>query len=132
MTEQTRPKIFQIWTPRLMLRLLKNGVNAGRRDIRDRLVKYIDQRGLNLTDAATLHTFENSEKVRDQLDQLLTPWPGERTNLEKILTLLEALVRSNAQILKGQASLDARLAEIELQITEWNGFWASQSSATTL
>lgn len=111
-----------------MLRLLKNGVSGERRDIRDRLVKYIDQRGLNLTDAATLHTFENSEKMRDQLDQLLTPRPGERTNLEKILTLLEALVRSNAQILKGQASLDARLAEIELQITEWNGYWASQSS----
>jgi hypothetical protein len=128
MTEKTQRKIFQTWTPRLMLRLLKNGVSGERRDIRDRLVKYIDQRGLNLTDAATLHTFENSEKMRDQLDQLLTPRPGERTNLEKILTLLEALVRSNAQILKGQASLDARLAEIELQITEWNGYWASQSS----
>ena len=62
------------------------------------------------------------------LKDLATPRPGERTNLEKILTLLETLVRSNAQILKGQANLDARLTEIELRITEWNGFWASQSS----
>lgn len=128
MTEQPHQKMFQTWTPRLMLGLLKGGIKAERRKIRDRLVKYIDQRGLNLTDAATLHAFENSEKMRDQLEQLLTPRPGERTNLEKILELLEAMARSNAQILKGQASLDGRLAEIELQIAELNGFWTSQGS----
>lgn len=128
MTEQTQQKMFQIWSPRLMLCLLKGGIKAERRNIRDRLVKYIDQRGLNLTDAAMLHTFENSEKLKSQLEQLLTPRPGERTNLEKILELLEVVARSNAQILKGQASLGERLAEIELQIAELNGFCASQGS----
>jgi len=128
MTEQTRPKMFQIWTPQLMRGLLKGGIKAERRKIRDELVKYIDQRGLNLTDAATLHTFVNSEKTRDQLEQLLTPRPGERTNLEKILALLEAVARSNAEILKGQASLDERLAEIELQIAESNRFWESRDA----
>ena len=129
MTEQTQQKMFQIWTPRLMLCLLKGGLKAERRNIRDRLVKYIDQRGLNLTDAATLHTFENSETVKGQLEQLLTPRPGERSNLEKILELLEVVARSNAQIVKGQASLGERLAEIELQIAELNGFSANQNSS---
>lgn len=129
MTEQPREKMFQIWTPRLMLGLLKGGIKAERRKIRDQLVKYIDQRGLNLTDAATLHTFENSETVKGQLEQLLTPRPGERSNLEKILELLEAVARSNAQIVKGQASLGERLAEIELQIAELNGFSANQNSS---
>jgi len=129
MTEQTQQKMFQIWTPRLMLCLLKGGLKAERRNIRDRLVKYIDQRGLNLTDAATLHTFENSEKLKGQLEQLLTPRPGERSNLEKILELLEAVARSNAQIVKGQASLGERLAEIELQIAELNGFSANRNSS---
>ena len=125
MTEQTQQKIFQTWTTKLILGAFKGVIKEERREIRERVVKYIDHRGLNLTDAATLHTFENSEKMKDQLEQLLTPRQGERSNLEKILVLLEAVARSNAQILQGQASLDGQLAEIELQIAALNGFVTS-------
>ena len=111
-----------------MLGLLKGGIKAERRNIRDRLVKYIDQRGLNLTDAATLHTFENSETVKGQLEQLLTPRPGERTNLEKILSFWRPW-RSNAQIVKGQASLGERLAELELQIADLKASLMNQNSS---
>jgi hypothetical protein len=121
MTEQSQQKKFQ-WSSKMILGLLKGGLNADPHDIRERQVKYIDQRGLNSTDAATLKTFENSEMIRGQLEELLTPRPGERTNLEKILALLEALARSNVQILEGQASLAARLDAIELLITKPNGF----------
>ena len=88
-------------------------------------MEHIDPRGLKLNEAAALHTLENSEKLMGQLEQLLTPRPGERSNLEKILTLLEAVARSNAQILQGQENLDGRLAEIELQIAALNAFWTS-------
>ena len=127
----TPTKMFQVWTPRLMLGLLKKNLHPDRLQIRRVLVKYVDQRGLDLTDAATLHTFENSERLKQQLDQLLTPRPGERTNLEKILALLEAISKSNLQIMRGQAALSERLAELELQITELSAFSTSQKSNQT-
>lgn len=124
----TPTKMFQVWTPKLMLGLLKTGLHRDRQQIRKVLVQYVDQRGLDLTDAATLHTFENSEHLKQQLNKLLTPHPGERTNLEKILALLEALSKSNLQILKGQAALSERLADLEQQITELSVFLMNRGS----
>jgi hypothetical protein len=120
MTEPTQSNILQIWTPKIMLHLLNRGVSAERRQIRDKVVKNIDRRGLNLTDAATLETFANSEVIKVQVQNLLTPRPGERSNLDKILDLLEVLVRSNKEILDGQSQLAERLAEVELQISALN------------
>lgn len=126
MTDQPRPKMFQIWSKKIMLGLLKPGIHQDRLVIRERLVKYIDKRGLTLTDAATLHAYENSEQLKQQLDLLLTPRPGEKTNLEKILRLLESLVRSNAEIQKGQAALCERLDALELQNIELSSFLTNQ------
>lgn len=128
MTKATPPKMFQIWSKRLMLALLKPGIHPDRKVIREKLVRYVDQRGLNLTDAAVLNTFENSEALKLQLNQLLTPRPGEKTNLEKILALLEVMVRTNNEILKGQAALGERLDAFELQITELTAFCMNRNS----
>lgn len=122
MTETTQSNILRIWTPKIMLHLLKYGVSAERRQIREKVVRNIDQRGLNLTDAATLETFANSETIKVQMQNLLTPRPGERSNLDKILDFLEVLAQSNKEILDGQAQLAERLAEVELQISALNAF----------
>ena len=127
---KTRLPMLPAWTPAIIIRLLGREPTKGDdwQDVRRTIVDGIDGFGLTATESATLLGLKNTEEMKIFLKDLATPRPGERTNLEKILTLLETLVRSNAQILKGQANLDARLAEIELRITEWNGFWASQSS----
>src|SRR5271165_3447509 len=110
MDEQTQQKGAQqkrrwTWTPQLLLSYLKDALPAEGQRLRDTIMEHIDPRGLKLSEAAALHTLENSEKLKGQLEQLLTPRPGERSNLEKILTLLEAVARTNAQILKGQENL---------------------------
>ncbi|WP_287980981.1 hypothetical protein [Acidiphilium sp.] len=89
-----------------------------------------DERGLNLNDAATLQAFENSEVIKQKIVQLMTPQPGEKSNLEQILAHLVILVRSNQNILKGQAVLAERLDAIELQITEQTAFLMHQNSRT--
>lgn len=63
------------------------------------------------------------------MEQLVTPRPGERTNLEKILSLLEAIAKSNGQLLKGQVALDERLAELELQIADLKASLMNQNSS---
>jgi len=128
MDEQAQQKRPWKWTPQLLLSFLKAALPADGQRLRDTMMEHIDPRGLKLNEAAALHTLENSEKLMGQLEQLLAPRPGERSNLEKILTLLEVVARSNAQILQGQENLDGRLAEIELQIAALNAFWTSQDS----
>ncbi len=130
MTNVSKPKMFQIWSKKIMLGLLKPGLHRDRRTIREKLVKYVDERGLNLNDAATLQAFENSEVIKQKIVQLMTPQPGEKSNLEQILAHLVILVRSNQNILKGQAVLAERLDAIELQITEQTAFLMHQNSRT--
>ena len=130
MTNVSQPKMFQIWSKKIMLGLLKPGLHRDRRTIREKLVKYVDERGLNLNDAATLQAFENSEVIKQKIVQLMTPQPGEKSNLEQILAHLVILVRSNQNILKGQAVLAERLDAIELQITEQTAFLMHQNSRT--
>ena len=128
MTNVSKPKMFQIWSKKIMLGLLKPGLHRDRRTIREKLVKYVDERGLNLNDAATLQAFENSEVIKQKIVQLMTPQPGEKSNLEQILAHLVILVRSNQNIMKGQAALAERLDAIELQITEQTAFLMHQNS----
>ena len=130
MTNVSQPKMFQIWSKKIMLGLLKPGLHRDRRTIREKLVKYVDERGLNLNDAATLQAFENSEVIKQKIVQLMTPQPGEKSNLEQILAHLVILVRSNQNILKGQAVLAERLDAIEQQITEQTAFLMHQNSRT--
>ena len=130
MTNVSKPKMFQIWSKKIMLGLLKPGLHRDRRTIREKLVKYVDERGLNLNDAATLQAFENSEVIKQKIVQLMTPQPGEKSNLEQILAHLVILVRSNQNILKGQAVLAERLDAIEQQITEQTAFLMHQNSRT--
>ena len=130
MTNASQPKMFQIWSKKIMLGLLKPGLHRDRRIIREKLVKYVDERGLNLNDAATLQAFENSEVIKQKIVQLMTPQPGEKSNLEQILAHLVILVRSNQNIQKGQAALAERLDAIELQITEQTAFLMHQNSRT--
>ena len=130
MTNASQPKMFQIWSKKIMLGLLKPGLHPDRLTIREKLVRYVDERGLNLNDSATLHTYENSEIIRQKIVQLMTPQPGEKSNLEQILAHLVILVRSNQNILKGQAVLAERLDAIELQITEQTAFLMHQNSRT--
>ena len=130
MTNVSQPKMFQIWSKKIMLGLLKPGLHRDRLTIREKLVKYVDERGLNLNDAATLQAFENSEVIKQKIVQLMTPQPGEKSNLEQILAHLVILVRSNQNILKGQAVLAERLDAIEQQITEQTAFLMHQNSRT--
>jgi len=128
MTDQPQSKMFQIWTPKIMLRLLGQEIPAERLEIRKHLIKYVDKRGLTLTDAATLNTFENSEALKKQIEKLVTPRPGERSNLEKILAMMTTLVQSHKEILEGQGQLAEQLAEIELRIAALNGVSPNQTS----
>jgi hypothetical protein len=127
---KTPPKMFQTWTMKLMHGLLKPGLHPDRQQIRQKLVKYVDNRGLTLNDAATLHAYENTEKTKQLLDKLLEPRPGEKTNLEKIIGLLELLVRSNRDILANQVAAAERLDEIELQVIELRALLPNQTSPT--
>ncbi len=70
MTNASQPKMFQIWSKKIMLGLLKPGLHPDRLTIREKLVRYVDERGLNLNDSATLHTYENSEVIRQQIGLL--------------------------------------------------------------
>ncbi len=47
MTNVSKPKMFQIWSKKIMLGLLKPGLHRDRRTIREKLVKYVDERGMS-------------------------------------------------------------------------------------
>ena len=121
---KTRLPMFPVWTPSIIIRLLGQEPTTGDawQDIRQKIVGGIDGFGLNAPESASLHTLKNTEVMKTLMEQLATPRQGERTNLEKILSLLEVMAKNNGQLLKGQVALDERLAELELQIVELKAF----------
>lgn len=120
------------WTPRIIVHLLKlkPGPADDWQENRQLIVGRVDGFGLTAPESATLHALSNTETMKNLLEQLVTPRPGERTNLEKILALLEAIAKANGQVLKGQVALDERLAGLELQIAELKASLMSQNSSS--
>ena len=89
MEEQKPRKAIRRWMPNVLRHILNQQPLADPKMFREQVVGQIDDRGLTLTQAAALHALDNTEEVKKQLGDLLTPRPGERLNLDRILTLLE-------------------------------------------
>jgi hypothetical protein len=82
---------------------------------REQVVGQIDDRGLTLTQVAALHALDNTEEVKKQLGDLLTPRPGERLNLDRILTLLEKVAKSQVESEKLLKEVCEKLSALEAQ-----------------
>lgn len=128
---KTRLPALSAWSIKIIIGLLKRTPDAADdwQENRQKIVNAVDGFGLTATESATLHALSNTEAMKSLMEQLVTPRPGERTNLEKILALLEAIATSNGQLLKGQAALDERLAELELQIVDLKASLMNQNSS---
>ncbi|OYV26120.1 MAG: hypothetical protein B7X08_03075 [Acidocella sp. 20-63-7] len=106
------------WTPTIILKILhgKAAAEQPASNTRETLRGVIDGRGFSLTESATLHALDNTETLKTAFNQLVAPRPSERSNLEKIISLLEAIAKTAEKNSKNQVALAERMAEIELQI----------------
>jgi hypothetical protein len=119
------------WTPAIIIRLLGREPTKGDdwQDVRQKIVGGIDGFGLTAPESATLHTLKNTESIKISLTDLVTPRPGEKDKLDKILSLLETIASLSRKIIDGHADLSARLAGVELQIIELQASSMHQSSS---
>ena len=128
MEEQQTNKVISHWNPITMLAILRGWFKVDREMMREKVVRHIDDRGLSLVQAATLHTLDNTEEVKKQLGDLLTPRPGERSNLERILSLLEAMAKSQVESQKLLKEVCEKLSVLEAQSFVLNATSASPAS----
>ena len=115
MEEQKPRKAILLWNPKILAGLLKLAPSPDPEMFRDEVIRRIDDRGLSLAQAAALHAFGNTEEVKKQLGDLLTPRPGEKTNLERILCLLEAMAKSQVENQKLLKEVCEKLSALEAQ-----------------
>lgn len=128
MEEQKSRKAIRRWMPNVLRHILNQQPLADPKMFREQVVGQIDDRGLSLMQAAALHALDNTEEVKKQLGDLLTPRPGERTNLERILSLLEAMAKSQIESQKLLKEVRERLFALEAQSFVLNATSPSQSS----
>jgi len=128
MEEQQTNKVISHWNPITMLAILRGWFKVDRVAMREKVVRHIDDRGLSLVQAATLHTLDNTEEVKKQLGDLLAPRPGERSNLERILSLLEAMAKSQVESQKLLKEVCEKLSVLEAQSFVLNATSASPAS----
>jgi len=128
MEEQQTNKVISHWNPITMLAILRGWFKVDRVAMREKVVRHIDDRGLSLVQAATLHTLDNTEEVKKQLGDLLAPRPGERSNLERILSLLEAMANSQVESQKLLKEVCEKLSVLEAQSFVLNATSASPAS----
>jgi hypothetical protein len=131
---KVRIPVLSAWSPKNIINLLKvkPGAETDWEENRKKILGWVDGFGLTAPESATLHALGNTEAMKSLLEQLVTPRPGERENLEKILALLQTIAKLNNQIVKGQTDLDERLAGLELQIAGMRASLMNQSSKQDL
>jgi hypothetical protein len=129
MEDQSPKKIILRWTPLIMRQMVQGWFkHVDRETMRENVVRHIDDRGLSLGQAAALHALDNTEEVKKQLGDLLTPRPGERSNLDRILILLEAMAKSQIESQKLLKEVCERLSALEAQSFVLNATSPSPSS----
>ena len=78
----------------------------------DEMLKHFDQHGRSLTTYALLRTSETTERMAEQLDELVAPQEGA-DRLAQMMELLVAIAESQKTLVEGQARADRRMADME-------------------
>jgi hypothetical protein len=129
--KKSRIPFLPAWTPRIIVNLLKR-TPCPEDDweiTRERIVRGVDGFGLTAPESAALHTLSNTEAMKALMEKLVTPLPGERTNLEKILAFQETIVKLLLKLQENQKEVLERLAALEAQIFVLNAASPNLDSA---
>ena len=78
----------------------------------DEMLKHFDRHGRSLTTYALLRTSETTERIAEQLAEMVSPTDGE-DRLAQVLELLGAIAESQKSLVERQARADRRMAGME-------------------